>query len=49
MRRPWLFKGDAINKELVPGVEVLAGRGQMSENLQETAEDFCRNSTWTEK
>ena len=44
MRRPWLFKGDAINMELVPGVGVLAGRGQISENLLEAAEDFCKGT-----
>lgn len=44
MRRPWLFKGHTINMELVPGVGVLAGRGQISEDLLETAEDFCRGT-----
>lgn len=43
MRRLWLFKGNAINLYLIPGVGILAGRGQVIENLG-TAEDFCRGT-----
>lgn len=44
MRRPWLFKGDAINTDLLPHVGILAGRRQVIENLLGTAEDYCRGT-----
>lgn len=49
MRRPWLFKGNAMNKEPAPCVGVLAGRGQSSEKLQKTAGAFHKKSSWNGK
>lgn len=38
-----------MNKEPAPCVGVLAGRGQSSEKLQETAGAFYRKSSWNGK
>lgn len=43
MRKPWLFKDDAINMYLIPGVGMLVGRRQVIKNLG-TAEDFYRGT-----
>lgn len=44
MRRPWLFRGGAINTNLIPGAGILVDRRQVIGNLLGTAEDFYRGT-----